>query len=161
MACADLLNELRNIVVKLGEVKAAVMELHNHFMVPHRLDVLKFQRDGWEEVRSGTTIIYSKEVTLAGATQTETLSLSQTLFLFQHIYMSFNSANARTYNIRQYNAKNIALYTTLDSVTGHTSDSRIVQLGVEHRTRSHKLEWNFSAYTVGDIINIEVAVEEQ
>lgn len=160
MACADLLVELRNIVAKLGEVKAAVIELHDHFMRPHRLPTFFEISNGWNVVRSGTAVIYSKEVTLTGVTQVESLPLNRTLLLFQHVYISFSTTNAKTCNFRTYNASTPTLYTELDNFIGLTDPSRIVQLGVEHKTRSHKLEWNFSTYTAGEVVNIEVTVEE-
>lgn len=160
MATDESVIRLRNIDLGISRMVSKLQELHEHFMKPHRYPQFSDRHYGWDVARSGIVTIYSKEVTLAGSTQTETLPLGNTLLLFQHIYMSFNSANARTYNMRAYNAKTATLYTTLDTVTGHTSDSRIVQLGAEHRSKVHKLEWNFSNYTAGDIINIEVQVEE-
>lgn len=114
---------------------------------------------GWKFEKRGKSVFYNKEITLAGATMNAELPFSGAIQL-NRVEQYFNSANARTFNVRVYSKVNPAAYATLDSQSAHTTDSRILQLGSEYKYRPHRLAIEYSSYTVGDKISIEVQVDE-
>ncbi len=157
--CEEILIRLRNIeqvlnpLTLLGSIDASLKKLLNS------QEVIITTLNEWYHIIDGKIHIYRTTITLAGATQTLTLPFTGYAHQINHIFMYFNSANARTFNIKEYGFSSPTHYVTLDSQVGHTSDSRIIQLGIEYKTRIQKLEWNFSAYTVGDMISVEVQVD--
>ncbi len=114
---------------------------------------------GWKFEKRGKSVFYNREVTLAGATMNIELPISTAIQL-NRIEQYFNSANARSFNVRVYSMVNPAAYVTLDAQTAHTTDSRVNQLGSEFKYRPHKITLEYSAYTVGDKVSIEIQVDE-
>lgn len=116
--------------------------------------------NGWNYTRKGKSYFFTQELILAGVTMFAELPLGLKPMQLNRTGMYFNTANARTFTERVHSKNNPASYDTLDAAVAHTSDSRILQLGVEYKYRAHKLAFNFSAYTAGDIVSLEVQADE-
>lgn len=153
-SCEEIVIRLRNIQDILSRLELSILKL----LRIEEAETTITTYNEWTHTQTGKSHIYQKTITLAGATQTETLPFIGYGHQLNHIFMAFNSANARTFTIDSYGFGNPTLYVRLDNVIGHTTPSRIVQLGAEFKTRVIRLDFNFSAYTVGDVIGIEVQV---
>lgn len=153
-SCEEIINKLRSIEYYAEKQLSALTKLTEDEGTTQSIV------NGWTKVKKGKAVFYSKDVTLTGSTQTEVVFLERKPIRFNRVGLFFNSANARTFNIRAYNVATATYYNTLDTQTANTATSRILEFGAEYKYHPHKIEFNFSSYTASDIVSIEVQVDE-
>jgi len=88
--------------------------------------------DGWTRTHIGKSWFWSKMITYAGAANTQDLILPTSCQL-NRIEQVWDDATAKDFSIRVYTDPGSAAYIELDTQTGNTATSRLLQLGSEYK----------------------------
>ena len=115
---------------------------------------------GWTYEKNGKTAVYNRVLTLTGSTIEVELPFSEAVQL-NRVEQYFNTSNARTFNVRMYSNLDPSAYADLDTQSGNTGTSRVVQFGAEYKYPSAtKLVIDYSSYTADDKAIIQIQVDE-
>ena len=114
---------------------------------------------GWQLKQINGKKTFNRVVTFAGSTMSIELPISGSISL-KRIEAWYNSANVKTHNVRMHSHINPDAYAELDAVSATTAVSHIIDMGEGYvYLAPTKLVFNFSAFTVGDKVNIQVQME--
>ncbi len=116
--------------------------------------------NNWTFHRIGNVVTYVRRLTLLTTPNAFELPFLRGVQL-NKIEQYFNSANARTFNVRMFGGNTQDAYSELDSQTANTGRSRVLQLGQEYKyPNANKVQFNYSAFTDSDQVEVMVTVEE-
>ena len=89
-------------------------------------------RDGWEYLHIGKSWFFHKIVTYTGAANTCDLSFPIS-FQINRVEQVWNDATTKDFSIRMFSNPANSAYIELDTQTGNTYTSEILQLGTEYK----------------------------
>jgi len=122
-------------VSAIGLLKNIAISLNNIFLyLTGQVSSPSFRGhvDGWDYEHVGKSWFYTRTVTYTGAASTVDLSFPHSVQLnrIEHIW---NDTTTKDFSVRVISEPSSAAYIELDTQTGNTSTSRILQLGSEFK----------------------------
>jgi len=119
----------------IGLLKNIAISLNNIFLyLTGQVSSPSFRGniDGWDYEHVGKSWFYTRTVTYTGSASTIDLSFPHSVQLnrIEHIW---NDTTTKDFSVRVISEPSSAAYIELDTQTGNTSTSRILQLGSEFK----------------------------
>jgi len=115
---------------------------------------------GWQLKQINGKKTFNQVVTFAGSTMSIELPISGSISL-KRIEQWYSSSDVKTFNVRMHSQINPDAYAELDSVSANADISHIIDMGEGYvYLTPTKLVFNFSSYTIGDKVNLQVQLEE-
>ena len=115
---------------------------------------------GWQLKQINGKKTFNQVVTFAGSTMSIELPISGSISL-KRIEMWYSSSDVKTHNIRMHSMIYPDAYIELDSVSANADIPHIIDMGEGYvYLTPTKLVFNFSSYTIGDNVNLQVQLEE-
>jgi len=124
-----------SITGDIGMLKTIAITLNNIFLfLTGQISSPSFRgnQDGWEYLHVGKSWFYSKTITYTGSPVTVDLSFVRSVQI-NRIEHSWNDTTTKDFTVRVYSNPSLTSYIELETVTGHTKTSRILQLGNEFK----------------------------
>ncbi len=88
--------------------------------------------NGWSFLHVGKSWFYEKVVTYNGSANTQDLDFPVSVQI-NRIEQVWNDATTKDFSVRLYTDPGLAYYVELDTQTGNTATSRVLQLGTEYK----------------------------
>jgi len=88
--------------------------------------------NGWTYLHVGKSWFYEKVVTYNGSANTQDLDFPVSVQL-NRIEQVWNDTTTKDFSVRVYTDPGLAYYVELDTQTGNTATSRLLQLGSEYK----------------------------
>lgn len=116
----------------LERIAGSVQNLYLYFTGQISTPSFSGNHDGWTFLHVGKSWFYSKVVTYDGNANTQDISFPRAVQL-NRIEQIWNDATTKDFSVRVFSDPGNAAYVELDTQTGNTATSRILQLGVEYK----------------------------
>lgn len=125
----------RSVSGDIGTLKTIAAILNNIFLyLTGQVSSPSFRGnvDGWDYLHVGKSWFYSKTITYTGSANTTDLSFVPSIQInrIEHIW---NDTTTKNFSVRIFSEPSLSSYIELDTQTGNTSTSRILQLGNEFK----------------------------
>lgn len=114
----------------------------------------------WDRVRKGNYVSYHRVIELAGAADQVELDFSWPFELLM-IAQYFGSTDVKTFNVRMFGMRTPESYIEIDNGTAAAIKS--AYFVPDHEFISlmpFKMQFNFSSFTAGELVDIQVVTRE-
>ena len=129
--------------------------------------------DSWTVIGVGKSWFLERLVTFAGTTITVNLDLLLAIkalqkktvlpdaFQLNRITQIFNDATSKSFSVRLYDNPACSDFVELDTQTGNTATSRLMQGGTEYKYPAEfRVQLYYSDFVIGKTVRIRVQVDE-
>lgn len=153
----------RSVSGDIGYLKAIAITLNNIFLyLTGQVSSPSFRgnQDGWDFLHVGKSWFYSKTITYSGSPSTIDLSFVPSVQLnrIEHVW---DDNTVKNFSVRVFSNPSLTSFIELDTITGHTSTSRILQLGNEFKyPAGSRLRIYSGVNTNLKIYTVEIQVDE-
>lgn len=114
----------------------------------------------WEHEQKGKSHFYTHQKTTASASETYNLDFPVAQQL-NHIWIAWNNATSKSYDIRIYNDPSVAYYVSLNKKKGDTNTSMFQQGGAEFKFQAGaRISIVTTSVTPGQIIRVVIQADE-
>lgn len=153
MACPESLETLKKMDASLTHISDMIMLQWFAPSIRGRLDV-------WNTLQKGKVWIYDTTVTYQGVAVNTDLNIPYT-FQLNRIEQIWNDATTKDFSIQIFTDPSSSAYIELDTQTGNTATSRVVQAGNEYKfPAGTRIRINSAVNTLGKTDTIKIQIDE-